>query len=61
MKIIVMVMLIPNTYETYWNTSAIKFVRQTFGEYRNFDSRWAAKAKEQGLTTIEATILKYPL
>tara|TARA_R110000868_G_scaffold55933_6_gene173638 strand:+ start:1381 stop:2421 length:1041 start_codon:yes stop_codon:yes gene_type:complete len=54
----VMVMFIPNTYETYWNTSAIKFRDKMIKEYRNFwTSERVAKAKEQGLTIIEATIL----
>jgi UPF0755 protein len=32
----VMVMFIPNTYETYWNTSAGKFRDKMIKEYRNF-------------------------
>jgi UPF0755 protein len=54
----VMAMFIPNTYDTYWNTSAEKFRDKMIKEYRNF---WTvdreAKAKAQGLTPIEATIL----
>ncbi|MDG2433700.1 endolytic transglycosylase MltG [Flavobacterium sp.] len=54
----VMAMFIPNTYETYWNTSAEKFRDKMIKEYRNF---WTAdreaKAKAQGLSPIEATIL----
>jgi UPF0755 protein len=54
----VMVMFIPNTYEMYWNTSAVKFRDKMIKEYRNFwsDER-IEKAKKQGLTPVEATIL----
>lgn len=54
----VMAMFIPNTYETYWNTSAVKFRDKMIKEYRNFWSlERVLKAKKQGLTPIEATIL----
>jgi UPF0755 protein len=54
----VMVMFIPNTYETYWNTSAGKFRDKMIKEYRNFwTADRVAKAKKQGLNPIEATIL----
>jgi UPF0755 protein len=54
----VLVMFIPNTYEFYWNTSADKFRDKMIKEYRNFWSvARVAKAKEQGLTPVEATIL----
>lgn len=54
----VMVMFIPNTYETYWNTSATKFRDKMIKEYRNFwTSERVGKAKQQGLSPIEATIL----
>ncbi|TDW48503.1 UPF0755 protein [Flavobacterium sp. 270] len=51
-------MFIPNTYEIYWNTSAEKFRDKMIKEYHNFwtDER-IAKAKAQGLTPVEATIL----
>ncbi|MBK0369967.1 endolytic transglycosylase MltG [Flavobacterium agrisoli] len=51
-------MFIPNTYEVYWNTSAIKFRDKMIKEYRIFwtDER-VAKAKAQGLTPVQATIL----
>lgn len=54
----VLTMFIPNTYELYWNTTAVKFRDKMIKEYRNFwsDER-IAKAKSQGLTPIEATIL----
>lgn len=54
----VFAMFIPNTYEVYWNTSAEKFRDKMIKEYHNF---WTAerieKAKKQGLTPVEATIL----
>ncbi|AWG20026.1 aminodeoxychorismate lyase [Flavobacterium faecale] len=54
----VFAMFIPNTYEIYWDTSALKFRDKMIKEYRKFwtDER-IAKAKEQGLTPVEATIL----
>ncbi|WP_348813714.1 endolytic transglycosylase MltG [Flavobacterium maritimum] len=54
----VLTMFIPNTYEIYWNTSAIKFRDKMIKEYRNFwNEERIEKAKKQGLTPIEATIL----
>lgn len=54
----VLVVFIPNTYEFYWNTSAEKFRDKMIKEYRNFwSAARVAKAKEQGLTPVEATIL----
>ena len=54
----VFAMFIPNTYEVYWNTSAIKFRDKMIKEYHNF---WTperiAKAEKQGLTPVQATIL----
>ncbi|MHC0448048.1 endolytic transglycosylase MltG [Flavobacterium sp. 3-218] len=54
----VFAMFIPNTYEVYWNTSAEKFRDKMIKEYHNF---WTAerieKAKAQGLTPVQATIL----
>jgi UPF0755 protein len=53
----VMVMFIPNTYETYWNTSAGKFRDKMIKEYRNFwTADRVAKAKKQGLNPIEAIL-----
>ncbi|EJL61475.1 endolytic transglycosylase MltG [Flavobacterium sp. CF136] len=54
----VFAMFIPNTYEIYWNTSAEKFRDKMIKEYHNFwtDKR-IAKAKAQGLTPVQATIL----
>ena len=54
----VLAMFVPNTYEIYWNTSAEKFRDKMIKEYRNFWNKdRIAKAKKQGLTPIEATIL----
>jgi UPF0755 protein len=53
----VFVLCIPNTYEIYWNTSADKFRDKMIKEYRKFWNKERVKAKEQGLTPIEATIL----
>lgn len=54
----VLTMFIPNTYELYWNTTATKFRDKMIKEYRNFwNEERVAKAKVQGLTPIEATIL----
>lgn len=54
----VFAMFIPNTYEVYWNTSAEKFRDKMIKEYHNF---WTPerieKAKKQGLTPLQATIL----
>lgn len=54
----VLAVFIPNTYEIYWNTSAEKFRDKMIKEYRNFwNKERVEKAKKQGLTPIEATIL----
>lgn len=54
----VMVMFIPNTYEMYWNTTPEKFRDKMIKEYRSFwNAERIEKAKQQGLTPIEATIL----
>jgi UPF0755 protein len=54
----VLAVCIPNTYEIYWNTSADKFRDKMIKEYRKFwNKERVTKAKEQGLTPIEATIL----
>lgn len=54
----VFAMFIPNTYEIYWDTSALKFRDKMIKEYRKFwtDER-IKKAEKQGLTSVEATIL----
>ena len=54
----ILAMFIPNTYEVYWNTSAVKFRDKMIKEYRNFwTKKRGAKAEKQGLTPIDATIL----
>ncbi|WP_166925355.1 endolytic transglycosylase MltG [Flavobacterium poyangense] len=54
----VFAMFIPNTYEVYWNTSAVKFRDKMIKEYHNFwTTERIAKAKAQGLTPVQATIL----
>jgi UPF0755 protein len=54
----VLTMFIPNTYEMFWNTSADKFRDKMIKEYRNFwNTERTDKAKAQGLTPIQATIL----
>lgn len=54
----ILAMFIPNTYEVYWNTTAVKFRDKMIKEYRNFwNKERIAKAEKQGFTPIEATIL----
>lgn len=54
----VLVMFIPNTYDIYWNTSAVKFRDKMIKEYHNFwNEERIAKATAQGLTPVEVTIL----
>lgn len=54
----ILAMFIPNTYEIYWNTTAIKFRDKMIKEYRNFwNKERVDNAKKQGLTPIEVTIL----
>jgi UPF0755 protein len=54
----VFVMFIPNTYEVYWNISAEKFRDKMIKEYHKFwNKQRIAKAANQGLTPVEATIL----
>ena len=54
----VFAMLIPNTYEMYWNTSAEKFRGKMINEYHRF---WTPirieQAKKNNLTPIQAAIL----
>ncbi len=50
--------LIPNTYEFYWNTSAEQFYEKMLKEYKNF---WTAsrieKAKEIGISKTQVSTL----
>jgi UPF0755 protein len=54
----VLSMFVPNSYEIFWNTNAIKFRDRMAKEYRNF---WTPKrieqAKQQNLTPIQVSIL----
>lgn len=51
-------LLLPDTYELYWNTSAPDVMRRMLREYRTFwnDER-TARATELGLTPREVTVL----
>ena len=54
----VLAVLIPNTYEMYWNTSADKFRDKMLKEYQNFwTNEKINQAKSNNLTPIQATIL----
>ncbi|AOW09476.1 endolytic transglycosylase MltG [Flavobacterium gilvum] len=54
----VLAMFIPNTYEVYWNTPAVKFRDKMIKEYNKFwNKERTAKAEAQGLTPVQATIL----
>jgi len=51
-------LFIPNTYEFYWNTSAIEFVERMNREYDRFwDSTRLKKARQLDLTPIEVSTL----
>ncbi len=54
----ILAMMIPNSYEFFWNTSAEKFRERMAKEYRIFwnDER-KARAEAQNLTPIEVSIL----
>jgi UPF0755 protein len=54
----VLAMFIPNSYEFFWNTDAVKFRDRMAKEYRKFwtDER-KAKAEALGLTPLEVSIL----
>ncbi len=50
--------LIPNTYEMYWNTSAIQFYERMNKEYHRFwNEKRTAELKEINLTQQEVTII----
>ncbi len=53
-----MVIVMPDTYEFFWNTSADKALRKIYKNHVRFwnDER-KSKAKEQGVTPAEATII----
>ena len=50
--------IIPNTYEFYWNTDADKFIRKMKTEYDNFwNKERMKKAGQMGLTPMEVITL----
>jgi UPF0755 protein len=54
----VLSMFVPNSYEFFWNTSAIKFRDKMAKEYRKFwTEERLAKAKQLNLTPIQVSIL----
>lgn len=50
-------MFIPNTYQIYWNISALSFVEKMHGEYEKFWKKRQAIAEKEGLTPMDVTIL----
>jgi len=53
-----MVMIMPDTYEFFWNTSADKALRKIYKNHVRFwDDERKSKAKAQGVTLVEATII----
>lgn len=53
-----MVIVIPDTYEFFWNTSADKALRKIYKNHTHFwNEERISKAKAQGVTPIEATII----
>lgn len=53
-----MAMLVPNTYEFYWNTDARGFLTRMEKEYRRFwDDGRKEKLKRTGFTQLEVSIL----
>ncbi|MFW5890343.1 MAG: endolytic transglycosylase MltG, partial [Marinilabiliaceae bacterium] len=51
-------MLIPNTYELWWNTNAESFLERMHREYNNFwNEQRLAKADSIGLTPVEVATL----
>ena len=54
----VLCLFIPNTYEMYWNTSQKKLMERVKKEYNTYwNQTRITKAKEQGLTPIQAATL----
>lgn len=54
----VFTLLLPNTFEFYWNTSAIKFRDQMVKEYFRFwNYERKAKTEKLGLTPVQVSIL----
>lgn len=53
-----MTLFIPNTYEFYWNTSALQFIDRMAGEYKKFWTRERKlKAQNVGLSQSQVSVL----
>ncbi len=53
-----LVLFLPNKYKMFWNTGADKFIKRMAKEYKKFwTAERKAKAKKQGLTQSEASVL----
>lgn len=51
-------MIIPNTYEMWWDTDAYEFLERMHGEYENFwNEERTKKAREAGLSPVEVATL----
>jgi UPF0755 protein len=54
----VMTLFIPNTYEFYWNTSAVEFIQRMIKEYYSFwDAGRSDKAENMGFNKRDVSIL----
>jgi len=54
----VMSLYIPNSYDFYWNTTAVSFQERMLKEYQRFwTSERIEKAKKQNITPLQVTIL----
>ncbi len=54
----VLAMMIPNTYEMWWNTGAIRFLERMHREYERFwNPERRQKAEEAGLSLLEVATL----
>jgi UPF0755 protein len=54
----IIALFIPDTYEIYWNTDALKLYNRMLKEYRIFwNDKRIASAKEKNLSPIEVSIL----
>jgi UPF0755 protein len=51
-------LFIPNTYEMYWNTSAVDFMERMIREYKGFwNTKRRARARELNLSPAEVSVL----
>lgn len=54
----IMVIFLPNTYEIFWNTSAVGFVERMYEEYTTFWNKdRLSKADAMGLSPVQVSIL----